>query len=596
MRKLITPIILLCFVSGTSMEAQNVAPVKALNTHSNRGLSHSAGIQKPKGVVLHAPKIKAPLRAASGYELIDSTYNWISTAFLPVWGSPANKYIDYVYDANLITSYVEDTLESGTWISKNKYFFSFNSYDSVATYVVQTWSGSAWVNYDSTTYTYNSNRMITRQLDERWSGSAWVNHDQFIDGYIAAGYADTNEYQTWVSGAWSDSTLETWSYNINNQLLTNVYDTGYLNNWTPEWQYTYAYNSSSNQTIDEFENYVSGAWVYESETVTSYNSNNLQDSVLYLIGGGGSTWVNSGLDLYTYNVYNQQIIEIAQDWMTSAWVTEEEFTYTYATTMAPSSEPATEIYQYGNPLTNLDEQVYTYNIFGDDSTYLDLDWSGTAFDSSSRSFSYYNSNNLETANLGQTYTGGVWVDDDSTTYTYNSHNKPLLQLNQYWSSGAWVNNYEYVYTYNTSDSETSYVYATAGGTGNWETQGYDTWEYDADNFLLAYSIGQDENRNDSTRYYLNAASGIKSISGAVSNILIYPNPSQGTFTIQSSVVSGQLSVEVYNMLGEYIYQTEITNFNYTASLNLDAPNGVYFIRVISEKQGVVMNDKIVIQK
>lgn len=75
------------------------------------------------------------------------------------------------------------------------------------------------------------------------------------------------------------------------------------------------------------------------------------------------------------------------------------------------------------------------------------------------------------------------------------------------------------------------------------------------------------------------------------SLLIYPNPSSGEFKIQSSGFKVQ-SLEIYNILGEKLYSYvashqssitsgngQLTTDNGLLTINLDVPNGMYFIKV-----------------
>jgi hypothetical protein len=78
-------------------------------------------------------------------------------------------------------------------------------------------------------------------------------------------------------------------------------------------------------------------------------------------------------------------------------------------------------------------------------------------------------------------------------------------------------------------------------------------------------------------------------------IKLFPNPNNGQFTIQSSVVNGNSVVEVYNMLGEKVYsQLIISNSQLTINLG-SQPAGVYLYRVITENGNFVADGKFVIQ-
>jgi hypothetical protein len=76
-------------------------------------------------------------------------------------------------------------------------------------------------------------------------------------------------------------------------------------------------------------------------------------------------------------------------------------------------------------------------------------------------------------------------------------------------------------------------------------------------------------------------------------ISLYPNPNNGQFTIQSSVVSDQLSVEIYNMLGQKVY-SQSTMHQPQFSINIaDQPNGVYLIRILDKDGNLVSRKKVV---
>jgi hypothetical protein len=73
-------------------------------------------------------------------------------------------------------------------------------------------------------------------------------------------------------------------------------------------------------------------------------------------------------------------------------------------------------------------------------------------------------------------------------------------------------------------------------------------------------------------------------------ITIYPTISSGIFYITGGD-GGNLDIKIYNVLGEIIYQTQN---NHSSVINLDAPNGVYFLNVNTRKESITQ--KIIIQK
>jgi len=91
-----------------------------------------------------------------------------------------------------------------------------------------------------------------------------------------------------------------------------------------------------------------------------------------------------------------------------------------------------------------------------------------------------------------------------------------------------------------------------------------------------------------------SVAGIATISSSPS-ISVYPNPSNGNFTLQWSVVSGQWAVAVYNVLGQQVYsqfniQTSTFNINLSSQ-----PAGVYIYRVFSTTGAPISEGKLVIE-
>jgi hypothetical protein len=90
-------------------------------------------------------------------------------------------------------------------------------------------------------------------------------------------------------------------------------------------------------------------------------------------------------------------------------------------------------------------------------------------------------------------------------------------------------------------------------------------------------------------------SSVKSIPNKPS-ITLFPNPSTGLFTIQSSVNSGQLSVEIYNVLGEKVLTKPLLSAQGANLINMSGqPGGVYFYRVLNESSALVGEGKFVME-
>jgi len=91
--------------------------------------------------------------------------------------------------------------------------------------------------------------------------------------------------------------------------------------------------------------------------------------------------------------------------------------------------------------------------------------------------------------------------------------------------------------------------------------------------------------------------GINNIKSNNLDITAYPNPNNGQFTIQSSGINGQESVDIYNVLGARIYSGMLKQVQHDYEINLSAqPAGVYLYRVLAEDGSLLGEGKLIIQK
>ena len=68
-------------------------------------------------------------------------------------------------------------------------------------------------------------------------------------------------------------------------------------------------------------------------------------------------------------------------------------------------------------------------------------------------------------------------------------------------------------------------------------------------------------------------------------VSIYPNPAQTDFTVSTSVLTKDAHMQIYNTLGDSVYQSAIESESF--SVTLHSPKGVYFVKISDgEKQYV----------
>jgi hypothetical protein len=97
----------------------------------------------------------------------------------------------------------------------------------------------------------------------------------------------------------------------------------------------------------------------------------------------------------------------------------------------------------------------------------------------------------------------------------------------------------------------------------------------------------------------NINEGINEVKGESEKVKVYPNPSNGVFTI--ALVGAQnfvpATIEVYNVMGEKVLTEILHSVQDDKVINLtEQPSGVYLYRVIAEDGSLVGEGKMVIQK
>ncbi len=88
--------------------------------------------------------------------------------------------------------------------------------------------------------------------------------------------------------------------------------------------------------------------------------------------------------------------------------------------------------------------------------------------------------------------------------------------------------------------------------------------------------------------------GVNELMGSENDIEIFPNPSNGIFTIRSQTVNNEEQyLEVYNMLGAKIHSSEKSKLSaYTVDLSHQT-RGVYFVKIYRGEQSIIR--KIIVQ-
>ena len=86
----------------------------------------------------------------------------------------------------------------------------------------------------------------------------------------------------------------------------------------------------------------------------------------------------------------------------------------------------------------------------------------------------------------------------------------------------------------------------------------------------------------------------------VYEVKLYPNPNTGVFTVSyhaELVSASQPLIEIYNVLGEQVYNATLKQVQGDNSINItNQPNGVYLYRVINKDAAILLSGRLIIQK
>jgi len=91
-----------------------------------------------------------------------------------------------------------------------------------------------------------------------------------------------------------------------------------------------------------------------------------------------------------------------------------------------------------------------------------------------------------------------------------------------------------------------------------------------------------------------STTGEKEILGTINEILVFPNPSNGTLNV-ALTEKKETTIEIYNLVGELIYTSGNPLNTQLFTINIDnQPNGIYFVNIKSDN--IITTKKVLIAK
>src|SRR6185312_361616 len=228
------------------------------------------------------------------------------------------------------------------------------------------------------------------------------------------------------------------------------------------------------------------------------------------------------------------------------------------------------------------------NIFSIDTTgsgYKDL-WNFNGTDGNYPQGSLMLSNNTL---YGMTELGGT--NNDGVVFSYALPSCSAFTISHYSSPDNGRSNGVAAVTVTGGASPYTYLWMPGGKTTD-TIKGESSGTYTC-------TITDSKGCSDTAMITIKSTASINNLSTEGGAITVYPNPSNGIFTLSLShpeLVSGTQTIEIYNVLGERVYNAMLKQVQHDFEIDLSSqPNGVYFYRVIANTGELIGEGKLVKQ-
>lgn len=211
----------------------------------------------------------------------------------------------------------------------------------------------------------------------------------------------------------------------------------------------------------------------------------------------------------------------------------------------------------------------------------------------SREINTYNSPGQLTETINSYFNNNNWINRGKDENIYNNAGKISEQNSYYWdqNSSSWVYLAKLTFTYNSNGVLTERLDDSEPPLGDTRI----TYTYNADGTLAEeryqYLDGSTWINTDRVLYFYDNTSGISKISSE--SIRVYPNPSDGYFTIDFNFDETHAFIQVLDITGKQVFNKHVYSGN-TAGIDLKGlEKGVYLLQLQTAKE--VITQKIIVE-
>jgi hypothetical protein len=401
--------------------------------------------------------------------------------------------------------------------------------------------------------TYNSSGEVLSQLTERRQGSfSWDNVARETYTYDSAGNELTYFAEKWENNAWTYFLKEATVYNPNGDRVDWRRE-GWQSTFWAKWEhYSWHYIAPGLYDTVLIQIGQDSVWVNSALEIDTYDTND------YLINILTNTWTNNSWvfnqrKFYTCDSVGNHLTSLVQNWQNSAWVNFQQSVQTFDT--ASNRLSATLQNWQNNAWVNYFDWVFTYDPDGNMLLWLERDWSGNA-----------------------------WVNSDQYLYEYDGMNNMLSSTDQDWNSSSWQNIYREQYAYDSSGNSL---------TGKWLKWYNGNWH--PDNGILTvfsdHQVDYDVWLSDLYRYSVigDSVMVFTGPSPSQGQITLYPNPARSMVYVSApTALTGKNgSLTLFDLRGQIILTKQVVNETTGIDISGLKP-GVYFMRFSDNRMTRIM--------
>ncbi len=330
----------------------------------------------------------------------------------------------------------------------------------------------------------------------------WQNHERIMD----ITYDENNRFisETWqeaVGSEWTNSMRLSYSYDANGNILSQLYE-NWFGNWVNSQRSVNTFDDRNNRTSHSIQTWNGNYWTNAFNWIYTYDdTDNLLTELVQT--GSDTSWNDIIMRTYNYNAYNYNTSRLEQRWMSDNWENDVLDTFSY-------DSDTVLIHQ-------LQQQ------------WIDSNWVN------SMRYTYsYNENSDWTSRLKETWQND-WTNSQLITRTFDAHNNWIGELIQVWE-GTWGNSFRYMLAYDNNDNRIEYIMQNWIGE-EWAYYYKDNRTYDPNHFIITLTTtewaenGIDTVLHDSAYYYFHILLDIPDHQIPRSDITLFPNPCNWSFTI-----------------------------------------------------------------